>query len=178
MQDFWELIKIKPSRKSPVEGDVFVIQPKKNTYFFGKVIKANVKSKNVFVNSMWLIYIYNNHVNSEVIPKEYDLTSSELLISPEIINKKGWTLGYFYTIGNTPVTTEEKLIDYGFEEFSLKRLSNDNEQPKKYVDIVGNELSCEPMYHSFWGLSSYAVVGELVQKKLSTQGDGSHESSF
>ena len=55
---FKELIAMKKSLKHPEEGDVFVLQPQKNLFYFGKVIRTNLKSTDSFINGMTLIYIY------------------------------------------------------------------------------------------------------------------------
>ena len=54
---FKELITMKKSLKHPEEGDVFVLQPQKNLFYFGKVIRANLKSTDSFINGMTLIYM-------------------------------------------------------------------------------------------------------------------------
>ncbi len=54
---FKELIAMKKSLKYPEEGDVFVLQPLKNLFYFGKVIRTNLKSTDSFINGMTLIYI-------------------------------------------------------------------------------------------------------------------------
>lgn len=52
------LISMKKSRKKPQEGDVFVLQPIKDVFYYGKVIQTNLKSVDSFINGMTLIYIY------------------------------------------------------------------------------------------------------------------------
>ena len=60
---FKELIAMKKSLKHPEEGDVFVLQPQKNLFYFGKVIRTNLKSTDSFINGMTLIYIYDGTFN-------------------------------------------------------------------------------------------------------------------
>ncbi len=154
MDEFTELIKITPSRKSPSKGDIFVVQPKKGIYIFGKVIEVKISSKDPFVNGWNLIYIFKKF-NKEIELPDF-LDSKEFLIPPMIVNNQGWIKGYFLTIGNADVTTEERKIDLGFWD----------DITKEYVDIKGNPLSRTPEVCSFYGLGSYGAVGRSVQKVL------------
>ncbi|WP_407635563.1 Imm26 family immunity protein [Effusibacillus pohliae] len=58
---------MQPSRKKPKSGDVFVIQPKPNLYFYGKVIKTDMPSKNLVILCN-LIYIYRVPSKDKVLP--------------------------------------------------------------------------------------------------------------
>ncbi|WP_419670164.1 Imm26 family immunity protein [Alicyclobacillus macrosporangiidus] len=53
---------MKPSRKRPKPGDIFVVQPKQGLYLLGRVIRTNLPSKDGFVRGANLIYIYNKVV--------------------------------------------------------------------------------------------------------------------
>src|SRR5690606_22860027 len=110
--EFTELIAMKKSRKPPVEGDVFVIQPKENNFYFGKVIKTKIESTNQAFTGMNLIYLYNCLSHAKEIPANLD--EHELLFAPTVVNFQGWLKGYFETVGNQPVTDKESCVDYGF----------------------------------------------------------------
>ncbi|MBD5474364.1 MAG: hypothetical protein HDR20_16140 [Lachnospiraceae bacterium] len=150
------LISMKKSRKKPQEGDVFVLQPIKDVFYYGKVIQTNLKSVDSFINGMTLIYIYKYCSNNKVIPN--DLENEELLIAPVIVNHQPWWKGYFETIGNVGVSENDRNIDFAFWDILRK----------KYVDINGQIilLNSEPKYRSIHGLGSYGVVGKDVQKAL------------
>ena len=153
-EEFSELVSMQASKKNPNEGDVFIVQPKKGIYFYGKVIKTNIQSINPFFNKMNLIYLYKES-SQEVKMLDY-MNSNQLLIPPVVVNNQGWLKGYFMTIGNIAVTDEEYSVDFGF--WSTVR--------NKYFDLSGNELKKEPKYHSIFGLGSYGVVGRDIQKVL------------
>jgi hypothetical protein len=54
-----ELVKMKPSRKKLKDGDIFVLQPKKDIYMFGKVIRSNLKMENdIGMNGGIIVHIY------------------------------------------------------------------------------------------------------------------------
>ncbi|MFE5321501.1 Imm26 family immunity protein [Paenibacillus sp. NPDC056579] len=87
-EKFNELLMMKSSRKRPTSGDTFVIQPMEGRYFFGRVVLTNIESKHPFFKGWNLLYIYNkSSIKKEVPP---DLTQSELIIPPVIINNQGW----------------------------------------------------------------------------------------
>ena len=42
VEEFTYLIPIKKSKKAPQQGDVFVVQPFQNIFYYGKVIQTNI----------------------------------------------------------------------------------------------------------------------------------------
>lgn len=150
------LISMKKSTKQPQEGDVFVLQPIRDMFYYGKVIQTNLRSVDSFINGMTLIYIYKYYSSNKEIPN--DLEKEELLIAPVIVNHQPWRKGYFETVGNIGVSEREKNIDFSFWDI-LK---------EKYVDINGQAivLDSKPKYRSIYGLGSYGVVGKDVQRAL------------
>ena len=125
---FKELIAMKRSLAYPQEGDVFTLQPQKNIFYYGKVIRTNLKSADSFINGMTLIYIYDCFSNGKVVPEHFD--EEELLIAPIIVNNQLWIKGYFETIDNVPVSEKEINLEFGFWDLLTKR----------YVDIQGKKL--------------------------------------
>lgn len=93
---FRELIAMKKSLKSPQKGDVFILQPQKNVFYFGKVIQTDLESADSFIKGMTLIYIYDSACSEKVIPQHFD--ECELLIAPIIVNNQPWIKGYFETL--------------------------------------------------------------------------------
>ena len=59
MENFTELISMNQSRKYPKEGDIFLVQPLPNVYYYGKVIQTQIKSRDSLVNGMNLIFVYD-----------------------------------------------------------------------------------------------------------------------
>lgn len=153
---FNELSVLKKSKTIPKVGDIFVIEPKKNQYYYGKVIKTNLISKDSFINGMNLIYIYNKYSNEIVLPEHKALHLNELLIPPMIVNFQPWIKGYFMTIGNEEVQYEEEIIDYGFLDITKNR----------FLDISGELMLKEPKYWTYYGLGSYGLVGKEIQKAI------------
>ena len=154
MEEFTYLIPIKKSKKAPQQGDVFVVQPFQNIFYYGKVIQTNIYSKQSFVNGMILIFIYDKMSTTPKIPCNLD--NSNLLIAPTVVNRLGWSRGYFETICNIPITDRERNISFGFWDFLKKR----------FVDVEGNVLDRKPDYYTDFGLGNYLVVGEKIQVAL------------
>lgn len=103
---FKELIAMRRSMKKPQEGDIFVLQPQKMVFYFGKVIQTDLKSTDTFIKGMSLIYIYEYSCNDKVISNNLD--EENLLIAPMIVNNQPWSKGYFETIGNAPISERKK----------------------------------------------------------------------
>ncbi|MUT68351.1 immunity 26/phosphotriesterase HocA family protein [Paenibacillus sp. NEAU-GSW1] len=154
--EFSELIAMKKSRKKPLEGDVFVIQPMENHYYFGKVIKTNIQGKNLNFQGMNLIFIYNILSHNKEIPRNID--EYELLFAPTVVNFQGWLKGYFETVGNQPISIKESNIDFGFFD--------DYETHDKLYNLEGERISHKPKYLDFVGLASYGYVGRQVHRVL------------
>ena len=152
--EFNELIAMKKSYKKPQEGDVFVLQPIENIFFWGKVIETNVKSRDSFVNGMTLIFVYQCYSHDKVMPPNLD--SNEFLIAPMVVNYRPWNRGYFETIGNVEVSQKERNTEIAFRDV-LK---------KEYVDISGNAVESIPKLCGTFGLGSYGAVGKEVHKAL------------
>lgn len=152
---FNDLIAMRKSLKNPQEGDVFVLQPMKDTFYFGKVIQTNVQSTDSFINGMVLIYIYECWSFEKKVPQ--GLESKKFLIAPMVVNYQPWRKGYFETIGNIGVLPNEKNIEFAFW----------NVLKDKYVDISGKEVDYKPLISGIYGLASYGAVGKEVQKAIS-----------
>ncbi|MBE6754655.1 MAG: hypothetical protein E7559_09980 [Ruminococcaceae bacterium] len=149
-----QLIAMHKSRKKPCVGDVFVLQPFSGTFYFGKVIQSDLQSDDSFIRGMFLVYIYDYSSTKKEIVTDFE--NSDFLIAPMIINTQPWLKGYFETIGNIPVTVQERNVEYGFWDVIKKH----------YVDIKGNVLDSPPKYHSIYGLGSYGIITKEVFKAL------------
>ncbi|PTX47371.1 immunity protein 26 of polymorphic toxin system [Melghirimyces profundicolus] len=148
------LVKMNPSRKRPKPGDVFVIQPKKGVYYYGRVIRTKMPNKNPMMRGWNLIYIYKVPTEKIVMPDQ--LNERGLLIPPKIVNNQGWLKGYFQTIGSIPLQEEDYVKDYGFWDAFTKT----------FVDEEGNKLDFKPKMYSDYGVGSYGSVAYDVQQAL------------
>lgn len=156
LDEFTELIAMDKSTNAPSAGDIFVVQPKHNYYYFAKVIQTNIQGSNLNFKGMNLIYVYNCHGESLEAPAHLD--EYKLLLPPTVVNKSGWKNGYFKTVGHQAVTALERSIDFGFfDNFDRK---------ENYFGLHGDKLQHVPRYSDFNGLSSYRTIGREMHKIL------------
>lgn len=153
------LIPIKRTRNKPKTGDVFVVQPIKGIYYYGKVINDSHKCSTGIELEWPLIYFYNYHSTKIKLPENL----TDILIAPILTNHKPWTMGYFYTIGNIPVTELEKNLDCGFKDFPI---TDFNQEHPFYRNIYGEIIDYIPKYSTRFGLSSYMGVNYDICKVL------------
>ena len=151
------LNELKKSYKKPKEGDIFVLNPKKDLYCFGKVIMTNVESRDSFVNGMNLIFIYDYFSKTETIPQSIDCYEVLLV---DVINNQLWVKGYAKNIAYSEVTEKEINEDYAFWDM----IKNE------YVDIKGNPINKIPKIKGTYGLGSYGVIGKEIHKVLEQRG--------
>ncbi|MZP30341.1 hypothetical protein GTO91_11525 [Heliobacterium undosum] len=156
------LVKMKPSRKKPKSGDVFVIQPKEGIYVYGKVIKADLASPSAFIQGQYLVFIY--HTVCEKIVQPVELNPQKLLFQPLIVSKLGWTMGFYQTVYSTKVTQEDHAVDYGF--YDADELNVPIKNIEKFVDEECQPLGYQPKLWDQYALSSYGYIGRLVHKAL------------
>ena len=155
---FNDLLVLKKSRKKPKEGDVFVLNPKKDIYCYGKVIEVGVKSRDSFVNGMYLIYLYNYFSETKALNCELDVDN--LLIPPVVINSQLWINGYAETLSNIAVSEKEKNLEFGFWDIGRKI----------YVNINGDKIDKIPKLVSLFGLGSYGFIGKEINKAIKARG--------
>jgi len=146
---------LKPTKVKPKEGDIFVLEPVKGTYYFGRIIIGAIKSKFALMNGMPLIYIYNIAKDN----KDYDdivFNKENLLLPPIITNYSPWIHGYFETVGNKPVNKDDVLKQHCFH----RDLVNE------YVNESGDKLWRKHEPCGKYGLASYKGIDWEISKKL------------
>ncbi|WP_440948223.1 immunity 26/phosphotriesterase HocA family protein [Methanosarcina sp. T3] len=151
-----ELLPIKSSRKKPKVGDVFVIQPRKSLYFYGKVIKTDIQAINPFLKGKNTVLIYKKVTSELKVPD--NLNVNTLLIPPQIVDFGGWTKGFFFTVGNLELTNEEINLDYGFKDTRMAT--------ECYRSEEGDELNHKPSIIGIYAVGSYGSVAYKVTKAL------------
>lgn len=103
---------LRPSRKRLLVGDVFVLQPAGHPFYFGRVIRLDAMIR-IFKNCI-LVYIYNATSDDKAnIPR---LSKFDLLIPPKMINRLGWSRGYFETVANIPLCEDEIIWPHCFKD--------------------------------------------------------------
>ena len=149
---FTELLFIHKSRGQIRSGDIFVFQPKSTVFYWAKVIKAKLESKDPFYNGMHLIYVFNCCTSTYDNIPEFKLNN--LLFHPIVVNAKGWRDGYFLTVSNQPVSKEELNLSFGFWDDITNQFKNEH----------GDVINGIPKWHGLDALYSYGFVGRETHR--------------
>ena len=91
----FQLIKIKRSNKIPEKGDVFVLQPQLDLFFYGIVINAHIK--NEYSDDMYVVAIFKrktHHLNMDDFSVDYSM----LIMFPVMCARHYWTKGLFFNM--------------------------------------------------------------------------------
>lgn len=155
----YQLKIIKKTKPVIKDGDVFVLSPRDNVYFYGKVLKANINHINndTFVQGKCLVFIFRNKTNNPTID-EFEPDYSQLLIRPSIVDISYWNKGFFFNVGNVLITDYEKEMDYGFLKIGIK--SN------TYCKEDGVVLDKKPDVLGIFGISTITGVASKVEQQL------------
>lgn len=145
---------LKPSRKKPAAGDLFVMQLPDERYLFGRVITTDAvigPMKDVI-----LIYVYRPRFESREVPARSELSADRLLVSPMMTNRLPWSKGYFETVAHWPLEPGDVLPQHCFLSSAVGR----------YFDEKGNELTgpIEPVGDR--GLHSYRTLDDEISDAL------------
>lgn len=162
---------IKRSRTKAIDGDIFVLSPVEGIYFFGKVLNAEIDSKEKVLNVGTGEITNNSLTNKQILVfffrckcKEIDIKYftpdyNNLLIPPAIVSRYYWTSGLFKTIGNEEITDEEKTLDYGF-------IVNDLALGQFYCKEDGTKLNHEPQIKGTMGITTSIGIARGIHKSL------------
>lgn len=112
-----------PFRKKRQEGELFVIEPVKNKFFFAKVIRTKISIDDPVMNGGHLVYVFNWTDNPMDIPEYLD--PHNLAIPPQIIDNGGWKNGKFQSVGFKRVSKEESELNYGFWDIKTEKFVNE-----------------------------------------------------
>lgn len=155
----FQLKVIKKSKPKIKEGDIFVLSPIENVYFYGKVLKANINhiSNDTFVQDKHLVFIFKNKTISQNIDG-FNPNYSKLLIRPTIVDVSYWNKGFFFNVGNTQILEMEKKLDYGFLKIGFKA--------NTYCKEDGTALDRKPEILGIFGVSTITGVASKVQKEI------------
>lgn len=141
---------LKKTRRAPVVGDVFVMQPPDGEFLFGRVIDTDANP--LGVGGAMLIYVYRaRSADKRPVPK---LLREQLLLPPMMTNKQPWTRGYFEVVENHPVTAIDRLPQHCFGDFG------------RYFDEKGTRLSGPTEPVGQWGLHSYRTIDDAISDAL------------
>lgn len=155
--DFYtfNLNEIKRKRPKLSRGDVFVLNPFYDIYFFGVVLNAGINDasygKNLTSVCILKKYMHGLNLEQEILcVKEEDL-----LLNPKIVTKSYWYDGYFYNIG---INIGDHIdFDYGF--YSCIEKGYVSEHRIKCDDIP--QVKCDHTLTTMIGIASH-LYDELI----------------
>ncbi|HEM5992151.1 immunity 26/phosphotriesterase HocA family protein [Streptococcus suis] len=156
--DEYQLQVIGSCNTKPMNGDVFVFAPVQGIYFFGRVLEADIKSKiSQFYNHKNVIILFSQ-TTKDLNLEEYNIDYQTVLGNPMIVDDSYWKKGYFYTIGNIPITQEEKLLDYGFYKI--------HPRGDFFCTSSGELLDVEPQLLGLYAVATITGVAAEVNREL------------
>ena len=142
---------LKPSRKAPLAGDIFVLRPNSLRYFFGRVVRTDASTGSIVGI---LAYIYKTSAPKPLpVPP---LRRDDLLIPPFIINRLPWSRGYFEIVERRSLTPWDTLSVHCFRDVLTGR----------YYDELGRPLSSPVPPVGIRGLHSFRTIDDLVSDAL------------
>lgn len=146
---------LKPTRKAPQRGDVFIMHLAGRGYLLGRVIRTDARI-GPMVNCV-LIYIFNEETPTRPQAIRENLPSSRLLVPPMLTNRLPWSKGYFETIGNRRVQSGEELPRHVFRRHINGRLYDESGAE---VEAAHNVPVGE------FGLQSYRTIDDAISDAL------------
>jgi hypothetical protein len=145
------MLVLEKSRKKPKSGDFFGFQMLNGAYLGGRVIRTNALIGPM--QNCLLIYIYNQ-IEDE-LEALFPQGPDNLLLPPLLTNKQPWLKGYFKTISNIPLNSEDVLPYHCFWDFR-----------QSYFDEYNNKLCGKISPCGEYGLQSYRTIDDLVSTIL------------
>ena len=146
---------LQPSRKRLAAGDVFAMGLPDSGYLFGRVISTSARwAMAEGSGTTNLVYVFSHRSESMAMPDRAHLRIQELLIAPQLINRLGWSRGYFQTVGHLELVDGEVLPLHCFRSFSSRR--------PRWFDEHANELSGPVPPVGVWGVGNYRTLEDEV----------------
>lgn len=135
------------------------MKPRSHEFLFGRVVQTDAVALPAAPGAI-LIYVHNAWSGRpEAVP---DLWPDDLLIPPTMVNRLGWSRGYFETVAHEPLGDDDVLPVHCFA-------STIYASGPHYFDEFHNELPgpVEPVGEA--GLANYRVVDDLVSDALGVE---------
>lgn len=143
-------------------GDIFLLSPRENIYFYGKVLKTNIKTINndTFVEGKHTVFIHKCKTHKKSMD-DYNPNYDDLLINPSIVDISYWKSGFFYTIGNLPLTEIEKTLDYGFYKLGIPGIRD-----SWFCTEEGEKIDRQPKIKGIYGVATITGIAAEIEKEI------------
>ncbi len=133
-----ELVFIQRKRPKLKPGDVFVVQPKENIFFYGLIIGICSRPD---CKCQVTACIFRNLTNKMTM-NDFRADFRNLLLPPLNLFKEPWTSGYFYNIGHADLDSMQ-IPSYAFYHiFSGSVVTAKGEHVKMMPELIGLSAIC------------------------------------
>jgi hypothetical protein len=150
---------LKRTRREKKVGDVFVCSVQEGVYYYGRILKVNVKQEWFTTKGCLVVCLYKERTNKKTMD-DFKGDINNLMFDPEIVFPQYWSNGYFETIGNVPLTKEEEELDYGFwKQKILKKEGYFVKEDDTYMDHA-------PKYFNMMGVTLYWGFYENIKEAI------------
>ncbi len=153
----YQLKLIKRKRVHPKKGDIFLVSPRDNLYFYGLVMKDSIN--NINGEDLLIVMIFKDKatfVDGATVTPGFTPDFKNLLIRPCTVGREYWTRGYFFNVGHTDESFEQ--IDYGFYDIVLGFYCNEYRQ-----EITAPQ---DPNLVGLFSVSTITGIGRKINEEL------------
>lgn len=151
----YQLKVIKRKRIKPQKGNLFVVCPKENMYFWGVVINSDIEICGE--DGFYTVFILRDRAESPMdtnIPKNI----TNLLIDPAIVGRWYWNKGFFYNVGIDIEIPDD--VEYGFYDI----------MERQYVDEYENTIERVPELVGVYGVMTGQGIAYEMNYELIASG--------
>jgi len=140
------------------DGDIFLCSLNGKVYYYGKILKAKIDNEqDPWISQGSMVCIFREKTTTKDLSNYKGDYSNPLGLF--IVTRQYWTGGYFETIGNIPLTEEDKNFDYGFyDEDFIGPMGG-------FYKETGEMLDYMPKYVYIFGISTLIGVYNYLKKE-------------
>lgn len=148
----YQLREIKKTRQKLKKGDLFIVNPFSDLFFYGIVLNCNVNNK-VYGDNLVIICILKITYDGTAVDfSARGLCEEDILVGPKIVMKEYWSKGYFYNIGQN--VEDLRNIKYGFYK------------NRTCVDEFGISMEEKVSLLGSYGLTTIVGIASELHEKL------------
>ena len=153
-------IVLKRTRREKRVGDVFVCSVQEGVYYYGKILNNCIEADGSgFYDGNILVVLYRGCTKRKTMD-DFVGDINNIMFAPKIVFPQSWSNGYFETIGNVPLTDEEKTFDYGF--WKEKGISGKG----YFVKENGSIMEHMPKCFSIYSITTYFGFSRLIKEAI------------
>ena len=148
-----QFLEIKRTRRAKKIGDVFVCTLNGIVYYYGKILQANIVNKDdPWINGCLQVSLFKEKTLEKTLDNFKGDYNNLIGEAPAIITSQYWSMGWFETIGNVPLTEEDRNLDCGYFKSDSRGLSG------SFYTVEGKMLDHFPKYFSIYGITTLSGI--------------------